>query len=286
MAFPAMSHDPKTYCLDQVRRFDRERYLCALLAPEPARSRLFALYAFNLEAARVRETVSESLIGQIRLQWWRETIADFAQGRVRAHPVAEALASALAEAPVRAELTERILTAREFDLDDAAPATVAALEDYAEGTSGALQQAALDLLQATMPAADEAARQVGLAWSLVGLLRALPFHAQRRRAFLPADLMATAGVSTDRMFEGRPGAELYQVVEAVAARARSHLVAARDRRRDVPAGAMPALLPAVLADAHLRRLEKVGYDPFAAVLQQPVPFDALRLTLAAWRRRY
>ncbi len=74
------------------------------------------LYAFNLEVARVRETVSESLIGQMRLQWWREAIGDFASGKIRAHPVAEALAATLAEAPIRPALIERILTAREFDL--------------------------------------------------------------------------------------------------------------------------------------------------------------------------
>jgi NADH dehydrogenase [ubiquinone] 1 alpha subcomplex assembly factor 6 len=286
MAFPAMSHDPKTYCLEQVRRFDRERYLCALLAPEPARSRLFVLYAFNLEVARVRETVSESLIGQMRLQWWRETIADFAQNKVRAHPVAEALAATLAEAPIRAALIERILTAREFDLDDATPPTLAALEDYAEGTSGTLQQAALDLLQAATPAADDAARHIGIAWSLIGLQRALRFHAQRRRCFLPADLMSTAGVSADLLFEGRHGPELRQVVASVAERARVHLASARQRRRQIPAAAMPALLPAVLAEAHLRRLQKAGFDPFAAALQQPIPFDALRLAVAAWRRHY
>jgi NADH dehydrogenase [ubiquinone] 1 alpha subcomplex assembly factor 6 len=286
MAFPAMSHDPKTYCLEQVRRFDRERYLCALLAPAPAISRLVVLYAFNLEVARVRETVSESLIGQMRLQWWRETIGDFASGKIRAHPVAEALAPALAEAPIRPALIERILTAREFDLDEGAPPTLAALEDYADGTSGALQQAALDLLQAATPVADEAARHVGIAWSLIGLLRALPFHAQRRRSFLPDDLVSAAGLSTDLLFEGRHGPELYRVVEAVARRARFHLAASRERRRDVPAGAIPALLPAVLAEAHLRRLEKAAYDPFAATLQQPLPLDALRLTIAAWRGRY
>ncbi len=286
MAFPAMSHDPKTYCLEQARRFDRERYLCALLAPEPAISRLFVLYAFNLEVARVRETVSESLIGQMRLQWWRETIGDFASGKIRAHPVAEALAVTLAETPIRPALIERILTAREFDLDDAAPPTLAALEDYAEGTSGALQQAALDLLQAATPAADEAARHVGIAWSLIGLLRALPFHAQRRRSLLPADLVSAAGVSTDLLFEGRHGPELREVVVMLAERARRHLASAREYRREVPRAALPALLPAILAEAHLRSLQKAGFDPFAASLQQPLPFDALRLTIAAWRGRY
>ncbi|HTV90379.1 MAG TPA: squalene/phytoene synthase family protein, partial [Stellaceae bacterium] len=57
-----------------VRRHDRDRYQTALLAPAEKREALFALYAFNYEIARVRETVREPMLGQIRLQWWREAI--------------------------------------------------------------------------------------------------------------------------------------------------------------------------------------------------------------------
>ena len=36
---------------------------------------MFALYAFNYEIARVREIVREPMLGQIRLQWWREAVS-------------------------------------------------------------------------------------------------------------------------------------------------------------------------------------------------------------------
>lgn len=52
-----------SYCADLVRRLDRDRYLCSLFAPEEARDDLFALYAFNLEVARIPETVSEPIWG-------------------------------------------------------------------------------------------------------------------------------------------------------------------------------------------------------------------------------
>src|ERR1041385_2992054 len=57
------------------RRHDRDRYQTALFAPADRREALFALYAFNYEIARVREIVSEPMLGQIRLQWWREVTA-------------------------------------------------------------------------------------------------------------------------------------------------------------------------------------------------------------------
>ena len=58
------------YCKDLVERFDPDRYLCSLFAPAAVRPGLMALYAFNVEVAGIRESVTEPLIGQMRLQWW------------------------------------------------------------------------------------------------------------------------------------------------------------------------------------------------------------------------
>ncbi|HTY69921.1 MAG TPA: phytoene/squalene synthase family protein [Alphaproteobacteria bacterium] len=281
-----MAHDPLTYSADQVRRLDHDRYLCALFAPSADQARLFALYAFNLEVARVREVVSEPVIGQMRLQWWRDALAEMTAGTVRAHPVAQALARAMEGRPVRAELFERLLTAREFDLGDEPPADMAALEAYAADTSSALLQAGLDLLGIADASANEAARHIGLAWSLVGLLRAVPFHARRRRLYLPADLLAGANIDREQLFEGRPGESLRQITRHLAERAAEHLARARATRGAVLRAARPVLLPGILADVHLRRLARAGYDPFAPVLRRPVGGAALRLSWAAVRNRY
>ncbi|MDE1903717.1 MAG: squalene/phytoene synthase family protein, partial [Alphaproteobacteria bacterium] len=54
-----------------VRQHDRDRFATAMFAPEPRRENLFALYAFNYELAKVRESVREPMMGRVRLQWWR-----------------------------------------------------------------------------------------------------------------------------------------------------------------------------------------------------------------------
>jgi NADH dehydrogenase [ubiquinone] 1 alpha subcomplex assembly factor 6 len=281
-----MADDPSRYCIEQIRRLDHDRYLCALFAPADGQARLFALYAFNLEIARVRETVTQPVIGQMRLQWWRDAIGEFGRGQVRAHPVAQALARALAERPVRPELFERLLTAREFDLEDVPPADFAALEVYAEGTSSALLSAALDLLGIGDPAAEAAARHIGIAWALTGLLRAVPFHAQARRLYLPADMLARFAIEPDALFEGKARAPVRKVVVEIAARADEHLQAARALRQDVPRAALPVLLLARLSDRRLSRLRDAGFDPFAPAAQRPTPGDPARLALASLLKRY
>ena len=84
-----------------LRRYDRDRFQTALFAPAERREALLALYAFNYEIGRVRETVTEPMLGQIRLQWWREVVAAaFAGEPPRHHLVAVPLTQLAPLAPL------------------------------------------------------------------------------------------------------------------------------------------------------------------------------------------
>src|SRR6201993_1677094 len=129
-----------------VRRHDRDRYQTALFAPAVCREALVALYAFNYEIARVRESVTQPVLGQIRLQWWRDNIAAaFEGGPVRHHPVAEALTAAIWGPARTGRHFGRLIEARETDLDDKPPPSLVALREYAEASSGRLIQLALEM---------------------------------------------------------------------------------------------------------------------------------------------
>ncbi|MBI3451588.1 MAG: squalene/phytoene synthase family protein [Rhodospirillales bacterium] len=278
--------DAISYCADQVRRFDRERYLTTLFAPEPLRAHLLALYAFNLEIAKIRETVSEPLLGHIRLQWWRDALADIHIDPIRPHPVVIALAAAARQQNLSPEPFAALLVGRERDLAGVPPANLSALEDYAEATSASVVRLALEILGARDAAVIEIGRHIGIAWALTGLLRAVPFHASQRRIYLPADLLDSAGVDTEALFAGQAHGKLGPVVREVAASARNHLAAARRNRAHTPRAALPAFLPARLADVYLRRLARSQFDPFAPALRRPAGGHALRLALAALIGRY
>src|SRR5437870_4187177 len=113
-----------------VRRHDRDRYQTALFAPADRREALFALYAFNYEIARVRELVSQPMLGQIRLQWWREAVAAaFAAAPPRQHEVAGPLAAVIADHRLARSHFDRMIDTRERDLAEEPPATLAHLKD-------------------------------------------------------------------------------------------------------------------------------------------------------------
>jgi len=243
-----------------VRRHDHDRFQTALFASAGRRESLFALYAFNYEVARIRETVSEPILGQIRLQWWRESIAAaFEGGPVRRHIVVEPLTATIRALGLTRAHFEQLVDARERDLDGAPLASLAALEDYAEATSARLVYLALESLGVRDRAAEEAGFHVGIAYALAGLLRALPYHARIGSTLVPAEIAAAAS---------------------------RHLRLSRSRRSGVPRAALPALLPAVIAERALVRLKGAGFDPFNKALAAPDPLQSWRLAIASLRNRY
>ncbi|ESW62088.1 MAG: phytoene synthase, partial [Rhodobacter sp. CACIA14H1] len=104
-------------CAALVERGDPDRFAAVMAAPVAARGRLFVLYAFNLEVARAPWVTKEPMIAEMRLQWWRDVVAEAAAGRpARAHEVAGPLAALLREAGLPVEVLDRLVEARRWDV--------------------------------------------------------------------------------------------------------------------------------------------------------------------------
>jgi phytoene synthase len=272
---------------DIVRRHDRDRFLTALFTPVERRAAVLALYAFNHEIAKTREVVTEPLLGRIRLQWWREAIDEaYAGGAVRAHEVMTPLAAAIREHALSREHFDTMIEARELDLSNEPPASVATLEDYCAATSGRLQCLVLEVLETRDADSVEAVRDVGIAYALAGLIRAIPFHAQARRHYIPAEIASEVGLDLRTLFELKPSPALTAAVERLAGRARQLLTRARSRRPRLPRAALPALLPARVAAGYLKDIEIVRGNVFDPRLAARASRTVLRLAWGAATRRY
>lgn len=272
------------YCAAQARTADHERWLCGLFVPEAARRDLWALLAFNAEIARTREVVREPMLGQIRLQWWREAIAEAYDGRIRAHQVIAPLAAAIARHQPPRERFETLLDGRLRDLEDQPFASLAALEAYAAATSGTLSLLMLDVLGVADEGARHAAGTIGTAWALVGLARATPHLAARRQLMLPRDLLGD--INPESLFTGQPDERLADVLRVVVDRASALLVEARRHRHKVPASSLPALLPARLLDQRIARIRRADYRVFDRPAETPSAIGPIRLWWAVRTGRF
>lgn len=266
---------------DLVRAADYDRFLSALFVPEARRLHLFALYAFNHEIAKTAEIVTQPVMGQIRLQWWRETIAGIYGGGVRRYETALALAEAIDAHGLPQALFDTLIDARERDIFREEFANLAELETYADATSSGLMRLAVRVLGGG-DALDHAARDAGIAYALTGLLRAIPFHAGQRRLMLPADILRKAGMTDEDVFAG-DGSRLSPVISNLADAARKHL--ARASGVAIPRNLLPALLPASLVRPYLRRLTREGFDIFRDATELSVPRRQLNMLGTMMRGR-
>jgi phytoene synthase len=241
-----------------VRRYDRDRFITALFAPPALREDLFTLYAFNTEIARIRETVSEPMLGQIRLQWWQETLDRVCCGDPGGHPIADDIAQLIRRQSLPKPLFDRLIAARELDMQDQPPDSLAQLSVYVEDSSAALSALAALILGGDDEATQEAARHVGQAWGLVGLLRAHAYTIKVRRLYLP---VKEKRLDIETILAGEAPAGLIELTQQIAVIAHEHLAAARKLRRQVTRSAIPALLPAKLADSYLTKLKMTGFNP-------------------------
>ncbi len=273
------------YCADLVKRDDHDRFLTVLHARARDRAGLMALYAFGIEVAKTRESVSEPALGEIRLEWWRETVEGIFDGECREHPVAQALAELCDQGGVERRWLDSLINAREVDLYDEQPEDLEDLERYAEATSGRLQAIAA-LCLGGGDVGMQAGRQVGTAWGLVGLMRAIPHHFAQDRIFVPRSMMVEEGLVDPSRPEAEQSAALGRVIRRVGDRACALIKTARCAKRDIPKGAIAALRLAPLTEGYLKDLARADYVPDAVVYERGAFGRQLRLNWAALRRAY
>ena len=267
-------------CGVALRENDRDRWLACLFAPDAARPHLLALYAFNAEVSRIREHVSQPLLGEMRLQWWIEALNGSPGGEVRgdlrAHPVADALLATIEKFSLPRKTLTDLLEARRFDLyDDPAP-DVRFLESYCGETCSSLfRLAGLILGGAGGNDGAEAAGHAGCAYALTGLLRAFPWHVVNHQCYLPRDVLERHGLEPRNLFARQDSPGLRAALAEMRALARDHLARARQAVAVLAKQERLAYLPLALPELYLREMERKDYDPYKTLVE-----------VAQWRRQW
>lgn len=271
--------DYTQYCHDMVRTDDRARYDTSLFAEKKIRPLLWALYAFNQEVAKTRESVSEPALGEIRLQWWRDVLEELQTGKVRDHPVINAMAAHFEDNRLYALLND-IIDARAVDMYDEGPADFQALQNYANGVGGKLSEAALllSLGDTYDPSSNikNAACAAGSAWAMFGLVRAIPFHWASNRNFVPGEegQAALAASDADKMFElASPS------IDQMLGFAEEQYQQSIQHVKNAPANAKHVFLLNGISKLYLHKLKQVKNNPFK--LEEPSDFRRMMSLFSA-----
>lgn len=179
--------DDLTACAALVQRGDPDRFRAVMAAPVAARRVLFPIYAMNVEVARAPWVTQEATIAEMRLQWWRDALAEIAQGAsVRRHEVVTPLAETLT--PDLAAQADTLIAVRRWDIYRDPFEDAAHFQHYIDQSAGTLAW----LAAASLGQADEQTiRDFAFAAGLAAWFRAIPeLEAQRRIPLLDGSTKA------------------------------------------------------------------------------------------------
>ncbi|MFO1013551.1 MAG: squalene/phytoene synthase family protein [Caulobacteraceae bacterium] len=151
-----------------VKGADPDRWLTTrFIADAGKRADVLSLYAFDAELARAPRVASNALIGEIRLTWWAETVAEIFEGKaVRRHPVAEALAKAVERYGLDRERLDALIEGRMIELDKR-PLTEAEAIVWADTIGGGMMGLVAKALDPAASIPPDAGRAFGLCRAVV-----------------------------------------------------------------------------------------------------------------------
>src|SRR4051812_39195504 len=266
------------FCADLVRSHDFSRYASTLFVPPDQRRGLLALYAFNVEIARVREQVTQPIAGEIRLRWWTDMLAGAGHGGVEGNPVAAELKLAINNWRLPVDRLSRLIEEHQFDLYNDPMPTMAALEGYINDTSSALFLLGAAVTGWRSPEIEHLSRHAGLAQGIAKIITTLPLDASRRQLFVPLQLLESHGASMEEVFSQKQTPALRAALGQLVGEARAHLETAFGLLNSVPPDVRPVSLPLALVVRDLDRMSRADDNPFL-----PQTTSRLRTLWTLWR---
>ncbi|CAB9510376.1 complex I, assembly factor 6 [Seminavis robusta] len=283
------------YCVDLVRDRDREGYLCGLLMPKKVQQEYFALLAFNVELASVKQgsarlrggADNSTLAVQLKFQRWKDLLdavytgsstleqAATSLSSFAADPVAASLARAIHDKELTRRFLERLIEAREADVDVVQWNTMQEVTRYAEESVSSRLYLTLECLGIRNDDADIVASHAGVGMGVLVNLRAAPVRVVMGEIPIPVELLpATFPYSILQDLADYPEETTWpderdkldwdEAVQQMAMLASGHLIKAQSLQGQIPKAGRSCLLPMVPALHYLSKLESdpINYNVF------------------------
>jgi phytoene synthase len=268
-----------------ARAGEPDRYLAALLAPSRVREDLTALAALSAELARVPRAVREPMMGELRLQWWRDALRMQDERLRTGHPVADAMRAAVRRHDLPLPLLLDVVEGRSVELEGGPMSSEESFRAYLNKIEGAPFVLAARVLAVPGAAVAAAAAEAGYAYGLARLLLRLPEALSRGRLPLPRSRLEQADVSPRQLLAGQSGRNVERLLASLCSEARAALSLARQHAPKLPRSGHIAFLPLAAVESYLRALERPGRDPLRETASLAPMTRVWRIGVAYWLGR-
>jgi 15-cis-phytoene synthase len=238
--------------LTSAKRYAPDWHAAALLAPRDARDDLLIIAAFTGEVNRILFDVSEPMLGEIRVQWWRdslglgeETASSFVEPTARTgHPIADAMQDLIQRRQLDRSRLTPFLDAHGHALHAEAPRAWDAVEQDCDATDGATFALAASVLGCKP---TDATRDAGRAYGLMRRARELPMRLAKGHIPFP---MQHENANPD-----------WRNITAEADR-RAAIALNRVRAAPIPDKRLiTAMLPCAVIEPYFKSLQRLDGDP-------------------------
>ena len=218
-----MSPQDFKYCVDLVQNRDRESYLCGLLMPSDAKKSYFAIRAWNIELASIKDGSTQKKTGggtggpnvalQVRFQWWFDalnqiyenpqknensidakdyapfSVSDTLAASYMKNPIVRVLNYAVHEKLLTRRFIERLSEAREADLSSEQPENMTEIIEYADNIFSSLLYLTLETVDVRDESVDIVAQHAGIGVGLATTLRGIRMLLIRGECPIPKELL-------------------------------------------------------------------------------------------------
>ena len=255
--------------------------------PQEAQKAYFALQAFNVEVASIKDgsarlrggAENSSLALQMKFQRWRDILEDAyndggSSADASSDPVACGLMRAVHDQALTRRFLERLIESREADVESAQSNTVQEMTRYAEESVSSRLYLTLECMGVRDDAADVVASHAGVGIGVLTNLRAAPFRVAMGEIPIPVELLPPSfpyGMLQDLAEEpdtvwpsDQDEQDWKDAVQQMAMVASGHLSKAQRLQSQIPKQGRTCLLPMIPAMQYLTKLEAepVNFDVF------------------------
>lgn len=254
---------PEQYCKDKVAASGTSFYYSFLFLPPEKNLAIVALYAFCREVDDVVDECREPALAQIKLQWWRQEIANAFDGTPQ-HPVTQALAKHIEAFNLQQEYFLEIIDGMEMDLFQTRYPDFKELNLYCYRAASAVGLLAAEIFGYQHRDTLKYAHNLGMALQLTNILRDVSEDAQRGRIYIPQDELAQFDVTEKDILLGNMSENMRRLLEHQAERAESYYTHAweklpnEDRYPQISGIIMGEIYHAILGKIQKRNFEVIN----------------------------
>jgi len=272
---------PDEYCARKAAPEGSALYYALRLAPPARRPPVAAVHAFCRELREGALEVSDPSVARLKLGWWRAEIVAAFEARAH-HPIAQALAPAVAAFKLPQRLFEEVIDGIAFDAGRVAYSDFAALEAHCRRVGGGIAELSARILSGT-EAASAYARDLGVALQLTAIVQRLGGDLHRGRMYLPEEELARFEVTREDLGQRRATSGFAALMAHQAQRTRDFYARSHAAFAAMPASERHAQRPGrALAAIGQALLDEIEGDDYR-VLDRRISLTPLAKAWITWK---